>query len=75
MHDVNRKLSPKAKQVLCAFAELKEDAQQAFNGALNEYLLASPTRRRQLIKQWQESVDTAERRDFVGPAAQAASMA
>ena len=45
MPDVNRKLSPKAKQVLCAFAELKEDAQQAFNGALNEYLLASPSKR------------------------------
>ena len=74
MPDVNRKLSPKAKQVLCAFAELKEDAQQAFNGALNEYLLASPSKRRQLIKHWQESVEEASRRDVDDPAAQAGPM-
>ena len=66
MADPDRKLSPKVKQVLYAFAELTEDAQQAFNGALNAYLLASPAKRRQLIKQWQESVDAAARRDLVG---------
>ncbi|KVK90460.1 hypothetical protein WJ47_02460 [Burkholderia ubonensis] len=43
-------------RVLCAFADLKEDSQQAFNGALNEYLLASPTKRRQLLKQWREHI-------------------
>ncbi|KVD05575.1 hypothetical protein WI77_27310 [Burkholderia ubonensis] len=74
MADPDRKLSPQVKQVLCAFAELKEDAQQAFNGALNAYLLASPAKRRQLIKQWQASVDAAARRDCVGPPAKAGAM-
>ncbi|MGU7816803.1 hypothetical protein [Burkholderia sp. AW49-1] len=74
MADPDRKLSPKVKQVLYAFAELTEDAQKAFNGALSAYLPASPARRRQPIKQWQESVDTAAQRDYVGPPAQAGSM-
>ncbi|MGU7816132.1 hypothetical protein [Burkholderia sp. AW49-1] len=57
MPDPHRKLSSKVMRVLCAFADLKDDAQQAFNGAMNEYLLASPTKRRQLLKQWRECID------------------
>jgi hypothetical protein len=52
MFDMNRRLSPKVVEALCAFVELNAEAQQAFNGAMNEYLLASPTRRRELIKAW-----------------------
>ncbi|VWD54136.1 hypothetical protein BLA18110_07922 [Burkholderia lata] len=61
----HRKLSPKVMRVLCAFADLKEDTQQAFNGAMNEYLLASPTKRRQLLKQWRECVDDPARPESV----------
>jgi hypothetical protein len=52
MFDMNRRLSPKVREVLCAFVELHAEAQQAFNGAMNEYLLASPSRRRELIRAW-----------------------
>lgn len=64
MSDFERKLSPEVRHVLCLFAGLNEKAQKAFSGALNEYLLASPARRRQLIKQWQGSVDATERRQY-----------
>jgi hypothetical protein len=49
---MNRRLSPKVREILCAFVELNAEAQQAFNGAMNEYLLASPARRRELIRAW-----------------------
>ncbi|OJA45055.1 hypothetical protein BGV68_31940 [Burkholderia ubonensis] len=60
MRDFERKLPQEVMHVLCLFAGLNKKAQKTFSGALNEYLLASPARRRQLIKQWQWSVDAAE---------------
>lgn len=61
MPGFNRRLSPKVMHVLCAFVDLKDESQQAFNGAMNEYLLASPSRRRQLVQQWRDSLDNAAR--------------
>jgi hypothetical protein len=57
--DPYRRLTPAAIETLFAFVSLKEDAQQAFNSAMNEYLLSSPTKRRELIEQWQSWLNSA----------------
>lgn len=50
----NRRLSPAVIEVLCAFVDLKDEAQRSFNGALNDYLLASPVQRRKFAQRWHE---------------------
>jgi len=54
MSDLKRKLSSKVMLVLCAFVDLDEESQRAFNGAMNEYLLASNMKRRQIVNQWRD---------------------
>lgn len=54
--DSNRRLPPSVIEALCAFIDLKDEAQRSFNGALNDYLLASPAQRRKLAQQWRESI-------------------
>lgn len=54
----NRKLPRAAVEVMCAFIELNDIDRQAFNSAMNEYLLSSPMRRRELLEYWcSNSVD------------------
>lgn len=55
----NRRLPPAVMQALCAFIDLKDEGQRSFNGALNDYLLASPAQRRKLAQQWRECVQQA----------------
>jgi hypothetical protein len=50
---MHKRLTPAVIEALFAFTSLKEDAQQAFNSAMNEYLLSSPAKRRKLIEEWQ----------------------
>jgi hypothetical protein len=57
MRDPNRELPPDVMEVLCAFVCLSDQRQQAFNGAMNAYLLASPAQRRHLHKSWQDSLE------------------
>lgn len=54
------------RQVLIHFAELAAPARLEFLGAMNEYLFASPQRRRVIVQAWKEQDQT--RGDGVPPA-------
>ncbi|MCI0151899.1 hypothetical protein KNO81_39330 [Paraburkholderia sediminicola] len=53
-----RKVIP-AINVLLAYAGLRDRDQEFFNSKLNEFVFASPSRKREFIEQWQQSLAAA----------------
>jgi hypothetical protein len=50
-----------AINVLLAYAELRDCDQKIFNSKLNEFVFASPARKREFVERWQRVLSTAHR--------------